>query len=164
MEGPTERLAWLLIVVSTFIGANTFVERAQRAVEHAVNLWYDAWKETIPNFRNPTLAFNVSAASEYTRTFLGLVIDRLIRVRVTGLSVGYERGELVPHSTQVQPAPIEVDPPPFAFKAPETLVLPSGWFKPERAIEVYTDNARQVRLASVVDRGADFERVTFAAA
>ena len=50
-----------------------------------------------------------------------------------------------------------------ALKAPETLVLPSGWFKPERAIEVYTDNARQVRLASVVDRGADFERVTFEA-
>jgi hypothetical protein len=48
-----------------------------------------------------------------------------------------------------------------ALKAPETLVLPSGWFKPERAIEVYTDSARQVRLASVIDRGADFERVTF---
>ncbi len=50
-----------------------------------------------------------------------------------------------------------------ALKSPETLVLPSGWFRPERAIEAYTDGARQVRLASVIDRGADFERVTFEA-
>jgi hypothetical protein len=51
-----------------------------------------------------------------------------------------------------------------ALQTPETLVMPSGWFKPQRAVEVYTDSARQLRLASVIDRGADFERVTFEAA
>jgi len=48
-----------------------------------------------------------------------------------------------------------------ALKAPETLVVPAGWFKPNREIEVLTERAGKLRLASVVDRGADFERVTF---
>jgi hypothetical protein len=61
-------------------------------------------------------------------------------------------------------APAFILPAVAALQTPETLVLPSGWFKPERVVEVYTDSARQVRLASVIDRGADFERVTFEAA
>ncbi|HEY6241588.1 MAG TPA: hypothetical protein VIW78_12235 [Burkholderiales bacterium] len=48
-----------------------------------------------------------------------------------------------------------------ALQTPETLVLPIGWFKPNREIELFTERAGQVRLASVVDRGADFERVNF---
>jgi hypothetical protein len=51
-----------------------------------------------------------------------------------------------------------------SLQTPEILVLPSGWFKPERLVEVYSESARQLRLASLVDRGADFERVTFQAA
>jgi len=50
-----------------------------------------------------------------------------------------------------------------ALQTPETLVLPAGWFKPAREIEVVGDRAGQLRLASVVDRGADFERVAFEA-
>src|SRR6266571_24034 len=61
------------------------------------------------------------------------------------------------HASSEPYAPALMLPAVAALKAPETLVLPSGWFKPERAIEVYTDSARQVRLASVIDRGADFE-------
>ncbi len=67
------------------------------------------------------------------------------------------------HASSEPYAPALMLPAVAALKAPETLVLPSGWFKPERAIEVYTDSARQVRLATVIDRGADFERVTFEA-
>ena len=48
-----------------------------------------------------------------------------------------------------------------ALQAPETLVVPAGWFKPNREIEVLTERSSKLRLASVVDRGADFERVTF---
>jgi len=51
-----------------------------------------------------------------------------------------------------------------ALKTPETLVLPGGWFKPQRVIEVRVDGSREVRLGSVIDRGVDFERVTFEAA
>src|SRR6266850_2543289 len=51
-----------------------------------------------------------------------------------------------------------------ALQAPETLVVPAGWFKPNREIVVLTERSSKLRLASVVDRGADFERVTFEAA
>lgn len=51
-----------------------------------------------------------------------------------------------------------------ALQTPDTLVLPAGWFKPERIIEVNTDSARQVRLTELIERGADFERVSFASA
>jgi hypothetical protein len=50
-----------------------------------------------------------------------------------------------------------------ALQAPETLVVPAGWFKPNREIEVVTDRSGKLRLASVIDRGADFECVTFEA-
>ena len=50
-----------------------------------------------------------------------------------------------------------------ALQAPETLVVPVGWFKQNREIEVLTERPGRLRLASVVDRGADFERVTFEA-
>ncbi len=48
-----------------------------------------------------------------------------------------------------------------ALQAPETLVVPAGWFKQNREIEVLTERPGKLRLASVVDRGADFERITF---
>jgi hypothetical protein len=48
-----------------------------------------------------------------------------------------------------------------ALQTPETLVLPAGWFKADREIEVFNERAGQVRLLSIIDRGADFERVTF---
>jgi hypothetical protein len=48
-----------------------------------------------------------------------------------------------------------------ALKAPESLVLPVGWFKPQRVIDVFSDQSRQLRLLAVLDRGTDFERVSF---
>ena len=48
-----------------------------------------------------------------------------------------------------------------ALQTPPTLVLPSGWFKPKRVIEVYVDQALRVRLLELSERGTDFERVTY---
>ena len=48
-----------------------------------------------------------------------------------------------------------------ALQTPDTLVLPAGWFKPHRAVEILGDAVLQLQLTSVIDRGADFERVTF---
>jgi len=48
-----------------------------------------------------------------------------------------------------------------ALQTPETLVLPTGWFKPDRVIEVQRESALRIQLVSVVNRGSDFERVTF---
>ena len=48
-----------------------------------------------------------------------------------------------------------------ALQTPETMIVPAGWFKPDREIEVQRESALRVQLVSVVNRGADFERVTF---
>lgn len=51
-----------------------------------------------------------------------------------------------------------------ALKSPATLVLPAGWFKPGRVLEIQGEKPLQVRLTEVVERGMDFERVAYAAA
>jgi hypothetical protein len=48
-----------------------------------------------------------------------------------------------------------------ALNAPPSLVLPSGWFKPKRILELHSGSAAKVRLTEVVERGADFERVLY---
>lgn len=51
-----------------------------------------------------------------------------------------------------------------ALKVPATLVIPAGWYKPKRVIEAYSDRAEELMLTGVVERGGDFERVTYGAA
>ena len=48
-----------------------------------------------------------------------------------------------------------------ALNAPPSLVLPSGWFKPKRVIEVYVEGHVRVRLTEMLDRGSDYERVAY---
>jgi len=48
-----------------------------------------------------------------------------------------------------------------ALQQPATLVLPAGWYKPKRAIEMFIDKPQSVLLTGVLERGSDFERVTF---
>jgi hypothetical protein len=48
-----------------------------------------------------------------------------------------------------------------AVDAPPTLVTATGWYKPKRAIEVASDKPMRVRLLDIVERGTDFERVTY---
>jgi len=47
------------------------------------------------------------------------------------------------------------------INVPPTLVLPSGWYKPKRVVEVFVDAPLQVRLTAMIERGVDFERVTY---
>ena len=42
-----------------------------------------------------------------------------------------------------------------------TLLLPPGWYRPGRFLELFTDKAWQIQLAHVVDDGPDFELVGF---
>jgi len=49
------------------------------------------------------------------------------------------------------------------LQSPITLVLPAGWYRPKRVIEVYSDKLEQILLTGLVERGADFERVSFGA-
>ena len=45
--------------------------------------------------------------------------------------------------------------------AEQSLVVPAGWFKPGRTLEIFTDGAWRVRMKHVLDVGPDFERVGF---
>ena len=45
-----------------------------------------------------------------------------------------------------------------ALNAPPSLVLPAGWFKPKRVVEVYVEGHLRVRLTEIIDRGNDYER------
>jgi len=50
-----------------------------------------------------------------------------------------------------------------AVKSPPTLVLPAGWFKPNRVLEVVGEKSYKVRLTDVIERGSDYERVAYEA-
>jgi len=43
-------------------------------------------------------------------------------------------------------------------------VLPAGWFKPKRVLEVVGEKPYKVRLTDVIERGSDYERVAYEAA
>lgn len=48
-----------------------------------------------------------------------------------------------------------------ALKTPRTLVLPGGWFKPQRALEMFNGKLQQYRLLDLLVRGANFDQVSF---
>ena len=48
-----------------------------------------------------------------------------------------------------------------ALKSPPTLILPSGWYKPKRVVEVFVQQALRVKLNDLIERGPDFERMTY---
>ncbi len=48
-----------------------------------------------------------------------------------------------------------------AVQAEQSLILPQGWFRPGRVIELFTDGVWQVRLLHVLEDGPDYERVSF---
>ncbi len=73
-----------------------------------------------------------------------------IGVRPTGLNVQNEEYVQALALSAVQ-----------ALDAPPTLVLPSGWYKPKRVIDVYVEQSLHLRLTGVVERGTDFERVAY---
>ena len=50
-----------------------------------------------------------------------------------------------------------------ALESPPSLLLPSGWYKPKRVIEVFVNTPIRVRLVDMLDRGIDFERVAYEA-
>ncbi|HKW37398.1 MAG TPA: hypothetical protein VJO54_06285 [Burkholderiales bacterium] len=85
-----------------------------------------------------------------------------------GLRIGVQILPGVPQGIAIKPAGANADPyvqgfllPAFApLQAPETLVIAVGSFKPKREMEI-ADHSGRVRLIELVDRGADFERVSF---
>ncbi|GHU26091.1 hypothetical protein AGMMS50256_02510 [Betaproteobacteria bacterium] len=50
-----------------------------------------------------------------------------------------------------------------AAEADQSLVLPTGWFRADRIIELFTDDVWRIRLKTVIDTGPDFQRIGFEA-
>ena len=48
-----------------------------------------------------------------------------------------------------------------ALNAPPTLVTAAGWFRPKRVIEAAIHRTLRVRLLALVERGTDFERLSY---
>lgn len=78
----------------------------------------------------------------------------------------------VPQGIAVRPTGIKVSPSEHyvrafllpavpALKEEASLVLPRGWYQPERVIEVFTDRQARLRLGELLGQGLDFERVGF---
>lgn len=47
-------------------------------------------------------------------------------------------------------------------KEPASLVLPLGWYQPGRLIHLYGSQMEEAKLITLLEKGANFERVTFA--
>lgn len=73
-----------------------------------------------------------------------------IAVRHYGLNVAQEK--FIPALTLTEVA---------ALKSPPTLILPAGWYKPKRVVEVFVQQPLRVKLEELVDRGTDFERMSY---
>jgi hypothetical protein len=73
-----------------------------------------------------------------------------IAIRAYGLNAANEK--YIPALTLTEVA---------ALKSPPTLVLPAGWYKPKRVIEVFLQQALRVKLKDLIDRGPDFERMSY---
>ncbi|MEO8409230.1 MAG: hypothetical protein ABI478_01555 [Propionivibrio sp.] len=69
---------------------------------------------------------------------------------VSGQRAQYHRAFLLPATPPITSEP--------------SLVLPAGWFKPGRHVELYTDGGWRVELCHVLDGGQDFDRASFVAA
>ncbi|MEO1767884.1 hypothetical protein [Thiobacter aerophilum] len=50
------------------------------------------------------------------------------------------------------------------LKVPPTLVLPNGWYSPNRPLEVLFEDKLTVKLTGLMSHGSDFDRVTFSVA
>ena len=47
-----------------------------------------------------------------------------------------------------------------ALSSPASLILPPGWYRPKRVLEVHSDKSELMLLTGVIERGIDFERVS----
>lgn len=45
------------------------------------------------------------------------------------------------------------------LSAPASLILPPGWYRPKRVLEVFSDRLERFELNGLIERGSDFERV-----
>jgi hypothetical protein len=95
---------------------------------------------------------------------------RWLRVDENGdLQVGVRIVPGVPRAVAVRPTGINAQKEKFvpglycpalaALSAPASLIVPPGWYRPKRILEVYADSSELLLLSGMIERGSDFERV-----
>ncbi len=100
--------------------------------------------------------------------FIGVV--RWLRIEQDGgLHLGARLIPGVPRAVAVRPTGINAQsekyvpafycPALAALASPAALLLPPGWYRPKRVLEVYSDSSESFLLSNVIERGSDFERV-----
>ncbi len=77
-------------------------------------------------------------------------LPNAISVRPTGLNITEDSWIPALHLAAVT-----------ALDEPESMILPAGWYKPKRVLEVYLDRSTKAMLMKVIERGNDFERVAY---
>ena len=105
-----------------------------------------------------------------TKDFLVGVVRWLKIDADEGLHAGVQVVPGVPKAVAARPTGIGTQsekfvpalycPPLPALDAPASLILPPGWYRPKRVLEVHTDASELLLLTGVIERGSDFERVT----
>ncbi len=75
-------------------------------------------------------------------------IPRPVAVRPTGINAQAEKF-----------VPALYCPALATLSSPASLILPPGWYRPKRVLEVYSDSLELLLLSGVIERGSDFERV-----
>ena len=48
-----------------------------------------------------------------------------------------------------------------ALSSPPTLILPAGWYRDKRVIKLYAERLETIMLDALLERGSDYERVSF---
>jgi hypothetical protein len=80
-------------------------------------------------------------------TFPGIPAAVGVRPRIATLAAKFQPAFLLPEIP--------------AIKVPASLVLPVGWFSPNRPLELLFEDRLTVKLGQLLDKGSDFERATF---
>jgi hypothetical protein len=48
-----------------------------------------------------------------------------------------------------------------ALEEPASVIVPAGWYKPKRIVEIHMETTGKAMLTKVIERGSDFERVAY---
>ena len=84
------------------------------------------------------------------RVFPGM--PQAVAIRATGIN-----------ATKEQFVPALYCPAFAALSVPASLIVPPGWYRPKRVLEVYRQSSELLMLSALLDRGVDFERVAIEA-
>ena len=108
-----------------------------------------------------------------SRHFMLCAVRRLLSTREMDITAGVRIIPGVPQAVAVKPTGINAAAEKFipalalpevtALRSPASLLLPPGWFRAKRVIEVWHEAPQEVMLTTLLERGVDFERVSFEA-